>query len=66
MQRVFGNRTGTGETIWFLGDIGYYIERHALKNGYKVVRDFTGHGIGLKFHEEPFVFHYGKRNTGIC
>ena len=43
----------------------YYIERHALKNGYKVVRDFTGHGIGLKFHEEPFVFHYGKRNTGM-
>ncbi|MGI6607483.1 MAG: type I methionyl aminopeptidase [Erysipelotrichaceae bacterium] len=49
----------------YLGDIGYYIEKHALKNGYKVVRDFGGHGIGLQFHEEPFVFHYGKRNTGM-
>lgn len=47
-----------------LGDIGYAIEQHALKNGYKVVRDFGGHGIGLEFHEDPFVFHYGKKNSG--
>lgn len=47
-----------------LGDIGYAIEQHAIKNGYKVVRDFGGHGVGLEFHEDPFVFHYGKKNTG--
>ncbi len=49
----------------FLGDIGYAIEQHALKNGYKVVRDFGGHGVGNEFHEDPFVFHYGKKNTGM-
>jgi len=48
----------------FLGDIGYAIEQYANKHGYKVVRDFGGHGIGLEFHEDPFVFHYGKKNTG--
>lgn len=47
-----------------LGDIGYAIEQHAIKNGYKIVRDFGGHGIGLQFHEDPFVFHYGKRHSG--
>lgn len=49
----------------FLGDIGYVIENHAIRNGYKVVRDFGGHGVGNEFHEEPFVFHYGKRGTGM-
>ncbi len=48
----------------FLGDVGYAIEQHASKNGFKVVRDFGGHGVGLEFHEDPFVYHYGKRNTG--
>ncbi len=48
-----------------LGDVGYACEQHAARNGYKVVRDFGGHGIGLEFHEDPFVFHYGKRNSGM-
>ena len=48
----------------FLGDVGYVIEQHASKNGFKVVRDFGGHGVGLEFHEDPFVLHYGKRGTG--
>ena len=48
----------------FLGDVGYVIEQHAQNNGFKVVRDFGGHGVGLEFHEDPFVYHYGKRNTG--
>lgn len=47
-----------------LGDVGYAIEQHAIDNGYKVVRDFGGHGVGLEFHEEPFVYHYGKKNSG--
>ena len=47
-----------------MGDVGYAIEQHALSRGYKVVRDFGGHGVGLEFHEEPFVFHYGKKNSG--
>ncbi len=48
-----------------LGEIGYAIEQHALNHGYSVVRDYGGHGIGLKFHEEPHVHHYGSRNRGI-
>lgn len=48
-----------------LGDVGYAIEQYAIENGYKVVRDFGGHGVGLEFHEEPFVYHYGKKNSGV-
>jgi methionyl aminopeptidase len=48
-----------------LGDIGHAIQRHAEKHGYSVVREFCGHGIGLNFHEEPQVLHYGKTGTGI-
>ncbi len=46
-----------------LGDIGHVIQRHAEKNGYSVVREFCGHGIGRGFHEEPQVLHYGKPGT---
>ena len=49
----------------FVGDIGYAIDKHARKNGFSVVRDLCGHGVGLKFHEEPDVLHYGKRKTGM-
>ena len=48
-----------------LGDIGHAIQRHAEASGYSVVREFCGHGIGRKFHEEPQVLHYGKPNTGV-
>ena len=48
-----------------LGDIGHVIQRHAETAGYSVVREFCGHGIGRKFHEEPQVLHYGKPNTGV-
>ncbi len=48
-----------------LGDIGYAIQKHAEGNGFSVVREFCGHGIGTKFHEDPQVLHYGKPNTGI-
>ncbi|MCX8017255.1 MAG: type I methionyl aminopeptidase [Rhodocyclaceae bacterium] len=47
-----------------LGDIGAAIQRHAEKNGFSVVREFCGHGIGRKFHEEPQVLHYGKPGSG--
>ena len=47
-----------------LGDIGYAIENHAKKNGFTVVREMTGHGIGLKLHESPTVHNYGKRGRG--
>lgn len=49
----------------FVGDIGAAIQRHAEKNGYSVVRDLCGHGVGLEFHEEPEVAHYGHRGTGM-
>ena len=48
-----------------LGDIGHAIQQHAEKSGYSVVREFCGHGIGARFHEEPQVVHYGKPGTGI-
>lgn len=49
----------------FVGDIGYAIQKHAEKNGYSVVRALTGHGVGLEFHEEPEVLHYGRKGTGM-
>jgi methionyl aminopeptidase len=48
-----------------LGDIGAVIQSHAEENGFSVVREFCGHGIGRKFHEEPQVLHYGKPGTGM-
>jgi methionyl aminopeptidase len=47
-----------------LGDIGHAIQRFAEGNGLSVVREFCGHGIGLNFHEEPQVLHYGRPGTG--
>jgi methionyl aminopeptidase len=55
-QAVVGNR---------LGDIGHAIQSYAEKNGFAVVRDFTGHGIGQWMHEEPQVLHYGQAGKGI-
>ncbi|WP_077866854.1 methionyl aminopeptidase [Clostridium saccharobutylicum] len=49
----------------FLGDIGAAIQEYAESNGYSVVREFGGHGVGLDIHEDPFVFHFGKRGTDM-
>ena len=49
----------------FVGDIGHAIQKHAEKNGYSVVRDLCGHGVGLAFHEEPEVCHFGRKGTGM-
>lgn len=49
----------------FLGDIAEAVQTHAEANGYSVVREFGGHGIGLEFHETPFVSHVGKKGTGM-
>lgn len=48
-----------------LGDIGCAIERHAKKNGYSVVREYCGHGIGREMHEEPQVMNFGKPGSGM-
>jgi methionyl aminopeptidase len=48
-----------------LGDIGATIQRYAEGHGFSVVREFCGHGIGRRFHEEPQVLHYGKAGTGM-
>ena len=48
-----------------LGDVGAAIQEHAEKNGFSVVRDLCGHGVGMKFHEEPDVEHFGRRGTGM-
>ncbi len=47
-----------------LGDVGHAIERHAKRNGYTVVRDYCGHGIGREMHEEPQVLNFGRPGTG--
>jgi methionyl aminopeptidase len=48
----------------YLGDVGFAIERHAKQNGYSVVREFCGHGIGREMHEWPNVLHFGRRGSG--
>lgn len=48
-----------------LGDIGHAIQSYAEKNGYSVVREFCGHGIGKKFHEDPQILHYGRPGAGM-
>lgn len=48
-----------------LGDVGAVIQEHAEKNGFSVVRDLCGHGVGIKFHEEPNVEHFGRKGTGM-
>ena len=48
-----------------MGDIAEAVQKHAESNGYSVVREFGGHGVGLQFHEEPFVSHVGKKGTGM-
>lgn len=48
----------------FFGDIGAAVQEHAEKNGFSVVRDFGGHGLGIQFHEDPFVAHVGEKGTG--
>jgi methionyl aminopeptidase len=48
-----------------LGEIGNAIQSYAERKGYSIVREFIGHGIGRKIHEEPQVHHVGERNSGI-
>lgn len=54
-QAVVGNR---------IGDISHAVQQHAEKNGYGVVRELVGHGLGRKLHEKPEVPNYGKRGSG--
>lgn len=58
---------GLGEVKpWgFLGDMAQAVNDHAMKNGYSVVREIGGHGVGLEFHEEPWVGYIGKRGTDM-
>ena len=55
-QAVVGHR---------IGDISYAVQQHCVSNGYGVVREFVGHGIGKQMHEEPQVPNYGRRGNGI-
>jgi methionyl aminopeptidase len=49
----------------YLGDVGHAIQTYAENQGYSIVREFCGHGIGKRFHEEPQVLHYGRPATGV-
>lgn len=49
----------------FLGDMAEAVQTHAEKNGYSVVREIGGHGVGLEFHEDPWVGYIGKRGTDM-
>lgn len=55
-QAVIGNR---------IGDISHAIQKHVESNGFSVVRDFVGHGIGSSMHEDPQVPHYGNPGRGV-
>lgn len=48
-----------------IGDIGAAIQEYADANGFAVVRDMVGHGVGRQFHMEPQIPHYGKRGSGL-
>jgi methionyl aminopeptidase len=48
-----------------LGDVGHAIERHARQNGFAVVREMVGHGVGRSLHEEPQIPNYGKPGKGL-
>lgn len=48
-----------------IGDIGYAVQEHAEKNGFGVVKELVGHGVGFKLHEKPEVPNYGRRGSGI-
>jgi methionyl aminopeptidase len=48
-----------------LGDIGYAIQTVAHREGYSVVREYCGHGIGKVYHEQPSVLHYGQPGKGM-
>ena len=50
-----------GNTV---GDIGYAVQKHAMKNDFTVVREYCGHGIGKKMHEEPQIAHFGNKGKG--
>lgn len=50
-----------GNTV---GDIGYAVQKHAEKNGFGIVKELVGHGVGRKLHEEPYVPNYGKKGEG--
>jgi methionyl aminopeptidase len=56
-------RVRPGTTI---GDIGHAIQTFVESNGYSVVREYCGHGIGREFHEEPQILHYGTPGTGLA
>ena len=49
----------------YLGDVGWAVQSHAEAHGYTVVRDYVGHGIGRKMHEDPQIPNYGKPGTGV-
>ena len=48
-----------------MGDMGYVCNKHAVENGYSVVREIGGHGCGVRFHEDPWVNHIGQKGEGI-
>ncbi len=55
-------RVKPGNTV---GDIGHAIQKHAARNGFSVVREYCGHGIGRQMHEDPEIAHYGKAGRGV-
>lgn len=48
-----------------LGDLGYAIQQYAEAQGCSVVREFVGHGVGIEFHEQPQILHFGSRGKGL-
>ncbi len=64
-REALGNALRVCDTAHRLGDIGYEIERTAGKYGLHVVKNLIGHGVGFELHEEPDVYNFGERGTGM-
>ena len=54
----------TGFPGYYFGNIGYFINRYATAQGFSVVYEFCGHGVGIDFHEDPQVDHSARKNSG--
>ena len=48
-----------------IGNMGSAVHKHAVENGYSVVREIGGHGVGVEFHEDPWVSFVSEENTGV-
>ena len=62
---LLNDNTITNVAIVGIGNMGSAVHKHAVENGYSVVREIGGHGVGVEFHEDPWVSFVSEENTGV-